>query len=79
MKPEETIAVEQKLDAIKKDEGVGLRMALKRLEARTANKYPPSRRSPTIKAKAHLEEQENLYSMCKCGSGLKFKFCCHKK
>jgi len=30
-----------------------------------------------LSAKEHFEMQIRLYSECGCGSGKKFKFCCH--
>ena len=39
-------------------------------------KYVLIKRDLTVKEKA--DKQIRLYSPCGCGSGKKFKFCCHK-
>lgn len=40
-------------------------------------KYIPVTRDLT--AKETMEMQIRLYNPCACGSGRKFKFCCHRK
>lgn len=48
------------------------------------NKLPPEERKKFIEVKRDLTAIENLnrqirlYSPCGCGSGKKFKFCCHQ-
>lgn len=46
---------------------------------------PPEERSKYVEVKRDLSKHEaanmqiRMYSLCGCGSGLKFKFCCHQK
>lgn len=48
-------------------------------------KLPPGKRKdyvPIVRDLTHTEKsrkQIELYSPCGCGSGKKFKFCCHRK
>ena len=45
-------------------------------EARARGLIPVRR---DLTAKEHSDMQIRLYSPCGCGSGQKFKFCCHKR
>lgn len=46
------------------------------MEERMRDKFIPVARDLTAQEVA--QKQINLYSPCGCGSGKKFKFCCHK-
>lgn len=49
----------------------------KQLDVVTQQKYVEVRRD--LSARETTRKQIALYSLCGCGSGKKFKFCCHKK
>jgi uncharacterized protein YchJ len=49
---------------------------LKKLQVEELKKWIPVERDLTFKER--MESQIKLYSQCGCGSGKKFKFCCHK-
>jgi hypothetical protein len=50
---------------------------VQKLQAEEIKKWIPIERDLTAKEKC--EKQIELYSPCGCGSGKKFKFCCHQK
>lgn len=50
---------------------------VEKLKPDEREKYVEVKRDLTAKEQA--EAQIRLYAPCVCGSGKKFKFCCHKK
>jgi uncharacterized protein YchJ len=50
---------------------------LKSFSPEKQNQFVPVKRDLTVKEAADMRIR--LYAPCACGSGKKFKFCCHKK